>query len=163
VLPRIIEFTQSAFLNDKGLLDSVLVANEVVHGCIWKKESMALVKMGHLGLCSDWIKQVRACMESFFISVLVNGPTKKIKPTCGFRQGDPVTPFLFIIVEKELTRMVRQMCKRHLFKGISVRSEKLEVSILQFADDTLFMCEANSHNILVIKYILRWSQDLMKP
>jgi len=51
--------------------------------------------------------------------------------------------------------MVRQVVKKKLLKRIKVWTKEIEVNMLQYADDTLFLCEANTQNILGIKCILR--------
>jgi len=60
-------------------------------------------------------------MESATVSVLVNGsPTKEFMLTKGLRHGDPLAPFLFIIVVEGLARLVRQALKANLLSGLSL-------------------------------------------
>jgi len=75
--------------------------------------------------------------------------------TRGLRQGDPMTPFLFLIVAQGLARLVNQATRKNLLSGIKVGDKKVKVNLLQFADDTLFVCEPNVQNIKCIKAILR--------
>jgi len=54
-------------------------------------------------------------MESATVSVLVNGsPTEEFKPTRGLRQGDPMPPFLFLVVAEGLAGLVRQALRANL-------------------------------------------------
>ncbi|XP_068461619.1 uncharacterized protein [Phaseolus vulgaris] len=111
--------------------------------------------MGRLWFCGKWIQWIKACLESATVSVLVNGsPTKEFKPTRGLRQGDPMTPFLFLIVAQGLAGLVNQATRKNLLSGIKVGDKKVEVNLLQFADDTLFVCEPNMQNIKCIEAIL---------
>jgi len=111
--------------------------------------------MGRLWFCGKWIQWIKACLESATVSVLVNGsPTKEFKPTRGLRQGDLMTPFLFLIVAQGLAGLVNQATRKNLLSGIKVGDKKVEVNLLQFADDTLFVCEPNMQNIKCIKAIL---------
>jgi len=56
-----------------------------------------------------------AFMESTSISVLVNGtPTYKFRPTRGLRQGNPITPFLYLVVVEDLIDLVREALKKQL-------------------------------------------------
>jgi len=109
-----------------------------------------------LGFCGKWIQWIRACLESATISVLVNGsPTKEFKPSRGLRQGDPIAPFLFLVVAQGLAGLVKQATRKKLFTGLKVGHKKVDVNLLQFADDTLFVCESNIQNIKCIKAMLR--------
>jgi len=174
VLPKIIDYSQSAFIKERGLLDSILVANEVVEEYRAKNKRLAIIKVDYekaydsvsweflyymmvrLGFCARWIAWIKECLESSTMSILVNGsPTKELCPKKGLRQGDPMAPFLFLIVVEGLAGMVRQAVKKNLYYGVHVGSKAINVGLLQFADDTLFMCEAKIQNAWVIKSILR--------
>jgi len=174
VIEKVIDGSQSAFLSNRGLLDSVLVVNEVLEDLKRRRKKGVIVKldfekaydsvsweflfymMGRLGFCGRWIQWIKACLESATVSVLVNGsPTKEFKPSRGLRQGDPMAPFLFLIVAQGLAGLVKQATTKNLYSGIKVGEKKVEVNLLQFADDTLFVCESKVQNILCIKAILR--------
>jgi len=174
VLPSVIDVNQSAFLGGRGMLDSILVANETVGYLKKEKKSGVLVKvdfekaydsvnwkflyymLGRLGFKVKWINWIKACLESVSVSVLVNGsPTEEFKPKRGLRQGDPLVPFLFIIVAEGLSGLMREAKSASMFKGVEVGSQRVQVDLLQFADDTLFFCNPSYHNVLVIKAILR--------
>jgi len=63
--------------------------------------------------------------------------------------------FLFLIVAQGLAGLVKQATRKHLFSGIKVGDKKVDVNLLQFVDDTLFLYESNVQNIMCIKAILR--------
>ena len=126
VLDKVIDLRQSAFLEGRGLLDSVLVANETLEEVKRKKKEYVVFKvdyekaydyvswefiyymLGRLGFCGKWTEWIKNCLESSSISVLVNeSPTTEFKPKKGLRQGDPLTPFLFLIVAEGLAGVVR--------------------------------------------------------
>jgi hypothetical protein len=90
------------------------------------------------------------------LSVLVNGsPTTEINIQRGLKQGDPLAPFLFLLVAEGFAGLMRSAMDKNLFKGFSVGSEGLEVSHLQYADDTLCIGEASMENLWTLKAILR--------
>ena len=174
VLPKVIHSSQSAFIKGRGLMDSILVANETVEECRLKKKRLVIVKVDYekaydsinwdflyymlnrMGFCDRWIGWIQECLGSSSVSVLVNGsPTKEFVPTRGLRQGDPMAPFLFLIVAEGLAGLVRQAIKKNLYSGIKVGTDGINVGLLQFADDTLFLCEANAQNAQILKAILR--------
>jgi len=112
--------------------------------------------MERLGFCKRWIQWIRECLESATVSVLVNGsPSKEFKTSRGLRQGDPMAPFLFLIVAQGLAGLVKQATRKKLLSGIKVGGKEVEINLLQFADDTLFVCESKVQNIMCIKAILR--------
>jgi hypothetical protein len=98
---------------------------------------------------------MRACIFESSMSILVNGsPTEDFKVGRGLRQGDPLSPFLFLIVAEGLAGLVRRATEIGRFKGYQVNSS-LQFQILQFADDTILMGEGIWSNLWSIKVILR--------
>ncbi|XP_028101365.1 uncharacterized protein LOC114300709 [Camellia sinensis] len=72
------------------------------------------------------------------VSILVNGsPTEEFQPQKGLRQGDPLSPFLFIIAAEGLNLLLGRAIEKGLFKGASIGCDQLGISHLQFADDTI--------------------------
>ena len=59
------------------------------------------------------------------------------------------------MVAEGLSGLVRQAVKANLLRGIKVGRKEVVASVLQFADDTLFLCEDSYSNVLTIKVILR--------
>ena len=107
VISKVIYIRQSAFLEGRGLLDSVLVANEVLDEVKREKKRCVFFKVDYekaydsvrwefiyymlerVGFCGKWIKWIKGCLESASVSVLVNGsPTKEFIPKKGLWQGD---------------------------------------------------------------------------
>ena len=113
--------------------------------------------MTRMGFCDKWVYWIKACLESSFISILVNGnPTKEFKPTRGLRQGDPIAPFLFLIVVQGISGLENLAARKGLFSSLKVGAKRVEVNLLQFADDTLIMCDPSIQNIRVVKVMLRF-------
>lgn len=94
-----------------------------------------------VGFNEKWIKWTKVCFTSNFISVLVNGsPTEEFVGQKGLKKGDPLAPFLFLIVAEGLAWLMRRGVESNNLKGFNV-SESFPFSILQFADDTIFFCD----------------------
>ncbi|XP_057426239.1 uncharacterized protein LOC130719643 [Lotus japonicus] len=113
--------------------------------------------MRRLNLSPKWISLVQSCLEPSRVFVLVNGsPTDEFCMELGMRQGDPMAPFLFLIVAEGLNALLRQAVNLNLFSGYRFgNSEGEMVSILQYADDTLFIGEATRRNVFTVNSILR--------
>ena len=76
-------------------------------------------------------------------------------PQKGIRQGDPLTPFLFNMVVEALSGLLRKAIAENMYKGYPVGSKKVDISILQYADDTIFFGEATMENVRALKATLR--------
>ena len=88
--------------------------------------------------------------------VLVNGsPTNEFIPQKGIRKGDPLAPFLFNLVMEALSGLLRKAIAENMYKGYPVGSKKVDISILQYADDTIFFGEATMENVKALKATLR--------
>ncbi|GAU42670.1 hypothetical protein TSUD_106440 [Trifolium subterraneum] len=102
-----------------------------------------------------WLKWIRACIFESSMSVLVNGsPTADFKVGRGLRQGDPLSPFLFLIVAEGLTGLMRKAVELGKFKEYRINNN-IQFQILQFAVDTILMGEGIWDNIWIIKTLLR--------
>jgi hypothetical protein len=174
VMNGIIAPTQSAFLKNRNLVDGVLVVNEVVdlakktgRDCMVFKvdfeKAYDSVDWGFLeymlyrfGFNEKWIRWIRACVFAGNLSVLVNGsPTKEFNIQRGLKQGDPLAPFLFLLVAEGFGGVMKKAVSERLFKGFSIGSEGIDISHLQYADDTLCVGEASVQNLWTLKSILR--------
>lgn len=99
---------------------------------------------------------MRSCVCSGSLSVLVNGcPTEEVQIRRGLKQGDPLAPFLFLLVAEGLSGLIRQASEVGLFRGFQVRDSELEVTHLQYADDTLLIGEPTIQNLWTMKAVLR--------
>ena len=174
VMPIIIDECQSAFIEGRHLLQSAVIANEVMEKANKSQKPCLVFKVDcekaydsiswdflvymlrRLGFCAKWIQWIMGCLKSVSVSVLVNGsPSAEFSPQRGLRQGDPLTPFLFNIVAEALNGLVREAIKRNLYRGFLVGSNRVDVSILQYADDTIFFGETSQENVRAIKAFLR--------
>jgi hypothetical protein len=174
VMNSLVASSQSAFIKGRNLGDGVLVVNELVdmakrqgRECVIFKvdfeKAYDSVDWGFLeymlrrfGFDEVWIGWIRACVFGGNLSVLVNGsPTREVNIHRGLKQGDPLAPFLFLLVAEGFGGAMTKAKDLGLFKGFSISNEGPSISHLQYADDTLCIGEASVSNLWSLKAILR--------
>ena len=100
------------------------------------------------GFVPTWRKWIRGSLNSVEYSVILNGrPRGRFKGTRGLRQGDPLSPFLFTLLAGGLGRLIDKLVGQNLVECFEVGRDKIKVSHLQFADDTLFFIREDENNI----------------
>ncbi|XP_019184794.1 PREDICTED: uncharacterized protein LOC109179753 [Ipomoea nil] len=111
--------------------------------------------MSGLGFDDRWVQLVMLCVQIVRYRVLVNGkPTEEIVPTRGLRQGDPLSPYLFIICAEGLSLLLQDSQAKGLLHGCRVARGAPSISHLFFADDSLLFFKANMHEALEVKKCL---------
>ncbi|GJT82207.1 reverse transcriptase domain, reverse transcriptase zinc-binding domain protein [Tanacetum coccineum] len=97
-----------------------------------------------------------SCLSFASISILINGsPTKEFKLERGLRQGDPLSPFLFLIVAEALQVTILEACNKGFYNGVFLTDCDLNISLLQYVDDTLFFRKWSRGNALNLIRILK--------
>ncbi|GKE97409.1 RNA-directed DNA polymerase, eukaryota [Tanacetum coccineum] len=126
VLEDLVSDVQSAFVAKRQILDGSFILNELFQWCKMKKKH----------------------------TMIVNGsPTKEFQFHRGLKQGDPLSPFLFLLIMESLHISMQRVVDAGLFKGIHVGSS-LQVSHFFYADDVVFMGHWSEANIDTILRVL---------
>ena len=174
VMGSLISETQTTFVKDRHILDGILIANELVDEARKSKKELMLFKvdfekaynsvdwgyldevMRKMAFPVLWRKWIKECVSTATASVLVNGsPTEEFSLKRGLRQGDPLSPFLFLLAEEGLNVMMKSMVENFFFTGYGVgQANDIVVPHLQFADDTLLLGAKSWVNVRALRAVL---------
>uniref|UniRef100_A0A2N9HT90 CCHC-type domain-containing protein n=1 Tax=Fagus sylvatica TaxID=28930 RepID=A0A2N9HT90_FAGSY len=171
LLHKVISPWQSAFVPGRVIQDNSIIAHEVLHSMKKKRgigglmalkidtekafdtlEWSFLLKVLRLhGFGSTWINWVSQCISTPSFSILINGsPFGYFKSSRGLRQGDPLSPFLFVIGADILSRLLQRAENLGTLQGIKISPRCPQISHLQFADDLLIFSKSNTTNATTI-------------
>ncbi|GKV43653.1 hypothetical protein SLEP1_g50917 [Rubroshorea leprosula] len=165
---------QSTFIEGRQIIDGIIILNKVMHEAKNNKKPVLIFKadfekaydsvnwkfldnmMSKFGFCPKWRTWIGECISSATVLILVNGsPTEEFQMEKGLRQGDPLASFLFLMIAEALNGLMMKAVEENLFQGVEIGRSGLKLTHLQYADDSIFFCEANEQNVMVLKSILR--------
>ena len=108
-----------------------------------------------MGFHSRWVSLVMECVRTVSYSVLINGDPKGFfYPTRGFRQGDLISPYLFLLCAEGLQALLAHAAQNKGIQGLSLSRGGPTLTHLFFADDSVLFCRANLFDCYAIQEVL---------
>ena len=111
--------------------------------------------MRKLRFSERWINLMMICVNFVSYSILVNGkPKGLIHPTRGICQGNPLSPFLFLLCIESLHSLIPKANNDGSIRGFSLCRRSLRLTHLLFANNSLLFCRSNRHDYQKVLEIL---------
>jgi hypothetical protein len=183
LLQDIIEPTQSAFVPGRMIMDNALIVFECLHAI--RSGNNACKKYGaykldlskaydhvdwgflegilrRLRFQSKWVQWVMECVTTVRYPVRFNNaPLESFKPSRGLRQGDPLSPYLFLFVADGLSKLLQHEVRQGGLHELHICRRAPGISHLLFADDTLLFFEASEDQAVLINKVLHRYEEGM--
>ena len=176
LLNKLISPFQSAFIPGRSIHDNILLTHEIMHKFknLRTQTAWAAIKsdmektydriewdfilkcLQEMGFHPTWNSWIKECISSVSYSLIVNNePNGFFTPTRGIRQGDPLSPYIFILCMEALNRMLYiEASTRKSGIGIKLSPRDNKIPCLLFADDCLLFCKTNSDCCKKLKSVL---------
>lgn len=112
--------------------------------------------MKRMGFCDRWVELVMECVTSVKYSITHGGEIfGQVTPSRGIRQGDPLSPYLFILCAEGLSSLIRKYEREKLLHGCKIAQGAPVISHMLFADDSYIFCRATVEEASRVLEILR--------
>jgi hypothetical protein len=176
ILPEVISDNQSVFIPGCLITNNVLIAYELSHYLMNKRngnKSFAAVKadmskaydrvewgfleamMLKLGFSRRWVKLIMNRVTIVRYQIKINGDfTQQFTPTRGLRQGDPLSPYLFVICADGLSALLMDAEANGKISGVRTCPATPPITHLFFADDSVLLIKANEEEAVALRETL---------
>ena len=170
VLPDVIGVSQSAFVPGRRISDNILLSQELLRNyhlggssprCALKIDirkafdtvswDFILLGLRTVGIPARMVQWIETCLTSPYFSVGLNGELHAFfSSSRGVRQGDPLSPYLFVLAMEGLNGILREASQTPGFR-FHWRCEQTGITHLCFADDLMVFCHADAFSVGVLK------------
>jgi hypothetical protein len=156
LLPTLVSQEQACFVEGRQIMDNIIHAHEMIHTLKLQKRGGMIIQLDlaksyekiswhymvktleAFGFTQHWISWIVSLVSTTSYSLLINGaPAKPLWPTRGIRQGDPLSPFLFILMMEGLSRSIKSTTATGEITSIKPFENFTTSTHQQFMDDTL--------------------------
>ncbi|XP_025635616.1 uncharacterized protein [Arachis hypogaea] len=176
LMEKLVKPTQCSFVPGRHSSNNIINAQEVIHTMRSKKgpKGWMTIKIDlekaydrikwsfvrdtllEVGFPNHIIKLIMSCISTARMRVLWNGEElDEFFPSRGIRQGDPLSPYIFVLCIERLSQLVNAAVDHGFWKPIKLNRDGPKLSHLCFADDLILFAEANLQQVDIIKKCLK--------
>ena len=178
VVGKVVSEAQNAFVEGREITNAPLIANELIDHWQKQREKGVICKldiekafdninwqflmkvMRCMGFVSKWMRWIWQCISTERFSVLVNRVLAGFFPSSRrLRQGDSLTPYLFILGMEVLSILLRRAMTGGFISGCTLRGREgadFNISHLLYVDDTIIFCKAKEDKLLYLSWVVLW-------
>ena len=175
LLNRMVDPAQVSFVPNRWINENVVLAHEVIHSFkhIGNNKGFLGIKLDFqkvydkmewrylitvlkaFGFSKNFTNLIYQCLSSVQFSLLLNGgQCPSFNPSHGHHQGDPLSPYLFILGSEVLMRIINIEVADGNILGVKVSSMAPLISKLCYVDDIILFCKAKASKMVSLKSCL---------
>jgi ribonuclease HI len=175
-LNNLIHPLQASFIPGRKASDNVIVVQEIIHSMTTSRSKVGAMALKidlekaydrlewsfirrtlqFFNFPTSWIDLIMSCISSSSLSILVNGERlESFHPSRGIRQGDPISPYIFILCMEYLSYLIDDEVSQGNWKGVKTSRNGPTFTHLFFADDLILFAKATRRNCDSINKVLK--------
>lgn len=176
IMPYLVSCSQSSFVPGRSITDNILVLQETVHSLsnLHGKKGFMILRLDLekaydrlewsfiretleiIGMPSLLINVISKCLDSVSMCINWNGErTISFNTSRGLRQGDPISPYIFVLALERLGQRIQDLVEDGSWKPLKFgRGNAPKVSHINFVDDLVLITEASMDQTKLIQDLL---------
>ena len=171
LLANLISPCQSTFIYNRWIAENQLIVQEILYSfkrrkfkggfvalkvdlqkaCDWVNWSFLREVLSIYGFHEIFINWIMQCVSFVSFSILINGgKTDYFKPSHGLRQGDPLSPYLFILCQEVLSRLIDRQFNSGAINGVKMNPSGPAFTHVMYAYDLKLFAKATSRKVSML-------------
>ena len=170
-MTKLVSPYQVSFVPGRNIQENIITLNEMIHSMrrkCGKKGYMAIKvdlekaydriswnymkkELEELSCPHEMAERIMKCINTTSTSILWHGDKMDpFRPSRGLRQGDPLSPYLFVLGMEKLTHLILDSVRERKWRGLRAGQRGPFITHMMFADDLVLFAEANQTNMNAI-------------